>query len=360
VANGEESGQERTEEPTEKKKEDAREKGQVPHSRETSNVVIFLAGLGIVYLLKDAIVGSLTDCMAHFFSFDRYVEMSMSDARLALRAGAGFVLRTVGPILAVVFVAAAGSNVLQFGFLYSPQRIEPNFNRLNAVEGFRRIFSLRQGLEGLKGALKILIVGVVVFLVFRSEMARIETMSDETPRGLLDHIVRTGLLLMWKVSIFLIALAVFDFAYQRWEHNRSLRMTRQELKDEFKEREGDPLVKQRIRQIRRERARRRMMAEVPEADVVVTNPSHVAVALRYERREMKAPRVVAKGAGYIAERIRAIAREHGVPLVENKPVARLLYKTVKVGQEIPVSLYKAIAGILAYVYKTAKRKPKWS
>jgi len=359
VAEGGEQGQERTEEPTEKRKQDAREKGQVSHSREASTVIIFLAALGIIFLLKDYILQNMLDCMAFFFRFDGRLDMSSIDARIVLLDAAAFAFRALGPLMGVVFVAAWGSNVLQFGFLYSSKRIEANFDRLNPVSGFKRIFSLRQLVEGLKSIIKLLLIGVIVYLAFRREMAAVETMVDEAPRAIFDHITRASLMLTWKASIFLVALAVLDFGYQRFEFSKSLRMSRQELKDELKEMQGDPLIKQRIRQIQAERARNRMMAEVPKASVVVTNPTHLAVALQYERDKMGAPKVVAKGAGYIAEKIKEIARRSNVPVVEDKPVARILFKTVKIGHEVPVSLYKAIAGILAFVYKTAKNKPRW-
>lgn len=359
MAEGGGEGQERTEDPTDKRREEAREKGQVPYSKEASNVMIFLAAVALFFLLRNVIVEQMLDCFNHFFRFGGYIEMTASDVQYVITSAGGFLFRATGPVLAVVFVVALASNVLQFGFVYSPERIDFNLDRLNVIDGLQRMFSLRQVVEGFKAGLKVLVVASIVYLVFQSQMGRIETMVDEPPGSLFEHIVWTSLLITWKVSIFLVAVGVLDFAYQRWEYSRSLRMSRQELKDEMKEREGDPLVKQRIRQIRAERARQRMMSEVPKADVVVTNPTHVAVALRYERTKMSAPKVVAKGAGYIASKIREVARQSQVPIVENKPVARILYKACKVGQEIPFSLYKAIAGILAYVYKTAKKKPRW-
>lgn len=356
----EQEGQEKTEDPTEKRKEDAREKGQVPHSRDAANVLIFLAAVTMFFFLKDYISGKLQECMVRFFTFGPSLEITEADIRTIAMTFGGVLLATLGPLLSVVFVAAAGANLLQFGFVFSPQKLEPKFERLNVVKGLKNMFSLKQLMEGAKTLVKLTLIGVIVYLSFRAQMGQIESMIDETPEAITEHIFWTVLRMVFQVSIFLVVLGVIDFAYQRWEHNRSLRMSRQEVKDEIKQREGDPLVKQRIRQIQNERARQRMMQEVPRADVVVTNPTRLAVALKYDRLRMGAPRVVAKGAGYIARTIRDIARENEVPVVENKVVARLMFKTLKVGQEIPASLYQAVAGILAYVYRTAKKKPDWA
>ncbi|MCX7046805.1 MAG: flagellar biosynthesis protein FlhB [Candidatus Sumerlaeota bacterium] len=359
MAESGESGQEKTEQPSDKRVQDAREKGEVPHSREASNVIIFLTAVGMFFLLKNYTFRNIDECLIYFLRFDKYLEMTTADALTLTHTVAGFFFRIVGPLLAVVFVMAGASNVVQFGFVYSPERLEAHWDRLDVVAGLRRMVSLRSFTEGFKTALKILIIGVIVYTVFKAEMAQVEAMMDEPPVGIFEHIIWTSLKLIFKVSIFLVALAVLDFGYQRWEYYRKLRMSRQELVDEMKEREGSPLIKQRVRQIQMERARRRMMSEVPKSDVVITNPTHLAVAIKYESKKMRAPKVVAKGAGFVAEKIKEVAREHQIPIVENKPVAQIIYKTVKIGQEVPSSLYRAIAGVLAYVYKTAKKKPGW-
>ncbi len=355
----EDSGQEKTEEPTERRKQEARNRGNVPLSRDAANVFIFLAAVGILLFTRHYAVERIQACFYYFFSFDKPLTMSAGDAHKALIMAARFLFEIVGPLMAIVFVAAIAANVLQVGFIYAPQKLEMNFDRLNIVKGAKKIFSLRQLVEGGKNVIKLIIIATIAYFAFRRELRSVGILIDASISNILEHIIVTSMKITFQISLFLIALGIVDFAYQRWEHNRSLKMSRQDLKDELKRQEGDPMIKQRIRQAQMQQARQRMMSEVPEASVVVTNPTHLAVAIKYNHGKMNAPQVVAKGAGFIAERIKEIAKTNAVPIVENKPVARVLYKTVKVGQEVPASLYKAIAGILAYVYRTAKKKPRW-
>ena len=351
--------QERTEDATEKRKQDARDKGQVAHSRDASTVIIFLTAVVVFLVLRDYMVNSATACIGHFFHFHAAVEMTPAMARDLFLVASRYFLQVMTPLMLMIFVAGAASNILQVGFIYAPQKLEVKFDRLDIVKGFQKIFSLRQLMEGAKNLIKLGIIITIIYFAFKRELLGMEALIDTSPRGILDHMLVTSLKITFQASIFLVALGIFDFAYQRWEHSKSLRMSRQELKDEMKQQQGDPLIKQRIRQIQMERARQRMMGEVPKANVIITNPTHLAVAIQYDFKKMGAPRVVAKGAGFVAEKIRQIAQENDIPIVENKPVARILYKTVKIGQEVPANLYKAIAGILAYVYRTAHKKPDW-
>jgi flagellar biosynthetic protein FlhB len=356
---GGDTSQERTEDPTEKRKEEAREKGQAPLSRDASTVIIFLAAVGAFVLFRHATLDAVLQCMRHFLSFGGELSMGPIEAQRHLRHAFAFSLQSLAPLFMMVFVAAAVANLAQIGFIYAPSKLEPKFDKLDPIAGLRKLLSLRQLMEGAKSVLKVALIGTIVYFIFCDQIVAMGSLTDMTPAMILEEIIVASLRMTWKVALFLIVLGILDFSYQRWEHLRSLRMSRQEIKDEMREREGDPLIKQRIRQIQAERARQRMMEQVKTADVIITNPTRLAIALKYERDKMRAPRVVAKGANLLAERIRNIAREHGIPLVENKPVAHVLYRTVKVGQEVPSALYKAIAGILAYVYKTAKRKPAW-
>lgn len=253
-------------------------------------------------------------------------------------------------------MAAVSANVLQKGFVLSAEPIKPQFSRVNPVEGFRRLFSLSSLMEFVKSGLKVLAVGFIGYKVLKGELFRCPEMLSSAPRGMLQYISHASFGLLLKVTIAFMGIAALDFLYQRWDYEKKLRMSRQELKDELKQREGDPQIKARLRSLQRQIARQRMMQRVKEADVVVTNPTRLAVALKYERGRMAAPMVVAKGRGFIAEKIREIATTAGVPIVENKPLAEILFRTVEIGQLIPEALYRAVAEILAYVYRIKGRR----
>ena len=215
----------------------------------------------------------------------------------------------------------------------------------------KKFVSLRSLIELIKSFLKILYIGVIAWFVLRGELDSLPALIDMSVGQILGFIGMTSLKVMFYVSLAMAVLAAVDFAYQRWQHHKDLMMTKQEVKDEYKQAEGDPKVKGRIRQMQRQMASRRMMAAVPNADVVITNPTHLAIAIQYNAEEMFAPQIVAKGAGLVAERIKAIALEHDVPVVENKPLARTLFKSTEVGDAVPAELYRAVAEVLAYVYR---------
>jgi flagellar biosynthetic protein FlhB len=243
------------------------------------------------------------------------------------------------------------SNYVQVGSLFSWEAVQPDFGKVNPLKGFGRLFSRQAGAELAKAIFKLAIIGWVAYATIRAERLQIIALWNQETVQIFQYIGKVSFDLFLKTVFVMAALAGVDYAFQRWSYEKSLRMTRREVQDEYKQTEGDPLIKSRIRSIQRELARRRMMAEVPKADVIITNPTHLAVALRYRAKDMSAPKVVAKGAELVAEKIKEIARAHGVPLVENKPVAQVLYKTVDLGQTIPSSLYQAVADLLAYVYR---------
>jgi flagellar biosynthetic protein FlhB len=221
----------------------------------------------------------------------------------------------------------------------------------------KRLFSLRSLAELVKSIVKILFVAAVAYLMIKQDLDLIPTLTRQSVLDIFVFAARVAFKICFNVCLALVVLAILDFAYQRWEHEKSLRMTKQEVKDENKQTEGDPKIKARIRSIQMETARQRMMAAVPTADVVITNPTHLAVALRFDAARMIAPQVIAKGAGHVAERIKQIAAENDVPLVEDKPLARALYKIVEIGNTIPADLYKAVAEVLAYVYRLRGIRP---
>ncbi|MCX7773026.1 MAG: EscU/YscU/HrcU family type III secretion system export apparatus switch protein, partial [Clostridia bacterium] len=246
------------------------------------------------------------------------------------------------------------SSTIQTGFLQVEDALKPDFNKLDPIKNFARIFSLRSLVEGLKAIFKLLIVGTVMYLLLRSEMQRVPYLVTYSLSEIFHYTGTIIVKLFLGIGVLMLVMAGADYFFQWWKLEREMMMTRQEIKDETKQREGDPLIKSRIRRIQREVANRRMMEAVPKADVIITNPTHIAVALRYGE-DVPAPQLIAKGADLVAEKIKSIAREHNIPIVENKPLARTIYKTMKIGQIIPRELFVAVAEVLAYVYKLRKK-----
>ncbi len=259
-------------------------------------------------------------------------------------------LSIMAPFMLTVCIAALLANVMQVGLKITTKAIQPKWSKIDPLKGFARLFSLQSLVEFIKSILKMCIVGFVAYLTVKNELTDILPLVNKSVWAITIYITKTSFKILLTTSWVLILLAIVDYLYQRWEYERNLKMSRQEIKDENKSTEGDPIIKARIRRLQREMARKRMMANVPKADVIITNPTHLAIALKYDKGSMIAPTVIAKGAGYVAEKIKEIARENGIPTIENKPVAQVLYKSVEVNGTIPDSLYKAVAEILAYVY----------
>ncbi len=255
------------------------------------------------------------------------------------------------PLLLTLMAAGIVSNLMQTGFIFSGEPIQPKLSKISPLKGLKNMFSLKTIAELLKSLVKISVVGVIAYLTIRNEVGDVLPLMEQSVWQIMAYIGQVSFKILFATCWVLIVLALMDYLYQHWEHGRSLRMTKQELKDEYKNTEGDPLIKSRIRRLQREMAMRRMMTKVPTADVVITNPTHLAVALQYDQGRMAAPVVVAKGANLIAERIKEIAKENGVAVVENKPLAQVLYRMVDIAEAIPDNLYQAVAEVLAYVYR---------
>lgn len=351
----ENSAQERTEAASPRKREEAKKKGQVPKSREVASVAVLLAALGALYFSGPWMLSEIQELMAMTFLGMEQHHITQAMAQRWMMNGFVWGTRLILPLLITVAAAGLAANVLQAGFLFTTESLIPRFSRMDPLQGLKRLYSLRSLNELLKSLLKLLVVGTVGFSVVRHESEGIPGMIDMPIDEILlftSHIaVKTGL----YTSIVLILIAILDYSFQKWQHEKDLRMTKQEMKEEAKHTEGDPLIKSRIRRVQMEMARRRMMQKVPLADVVITNPTHLAVALMYRAQEMDAPRVVAKGAGYLALKIREIAERHQVPIVENKPLAQALFKGADVDDIIPIELYHAVAETLAYVYRLKGR-----
>jgi len=255
------------------------------------------------------------------------------------------------PFLLPVAVVGFIASVVQIGFQIHTEAMDLKFNKLNPISGMKRFVSLKSMVELGKSIIKILIVGSIAYLLVKSEMQEFPLLIHQEVGQILVFIARVALKVCFFVCLALVVLAVIDYVYQRWQHEQDLKMTKQEVKDELKQTYGDPKVKARIRGVQMEMARRRMMEAVSEADAVITNPTHLAIALKFDAREMIAPRVLAKGSGHIAQRIREVATDHQITIVEEKPLAQAMFKMVDIGEYIPAELYRAVAEVLAYVYR---------
>ncbi len=262
------------------------------------------------------------------------------------------------PFLGLLLAAGILINIVQFGPLFAPQALAPKAQRINPVQGFQRFFSLRSLVELIKSIVKLLIILGVVATTVQNRWDDLRLLYFLTPEGIVQEIAYLGALLWLRISLVMLVLGVIDLLYQRWQFQQDQRMTLKEARDELRELEGDPQIKQRVRQLQRQMAMRRMMAEVPAADVIVTNPLTYAIALRYDAETMQAPKVVAKGARLVAARIRELGIEHDVPIVQRPPLARTLFRTVEVGQEVPGDVFRAVAEVLAFVYQIDRREAK--
>jgi len=344
--------EERTEKATPKKRREARERGQVFKSVELNSAVTLIVGLLALKFMSSFMMEKL--CWA----YDRYLQADALLDQLYTYTGivamAKEIMYTVAlaalPLCGLVMLAGLAINYWQVGFIFTTRPVMPNLSRINPLEGLKRIFSKRTFVELLKSLLKL---AIVVFISYQEFMADIKSLAQLTKWdvkrsfiAVADMAFNIGI----KMAVVFIILAVFDYFYQWWEYEKSLRMTKQELKDEYKEVEGHPLIRSRIRERQRQIGLRRMMQEIPRADVVITNPVHFAVALRYDPKEHDAPVVVAKGQDYLALKIKEVAKKHGVYIVEDKPLAQMLYKSTEIGQAIPPELFRAVAEVLAFVY----------
>jgi len=339
----------KTEQPSQRKLQRARAQGQVVQSREINSWIMLATGSALVLLLGPALSRSLEHTLARFLdpaSLLAHDGVRWDAVRqLLVEIGTGFIL----PAAAVVVAGLAGS-LLQNGLVLAVDRIGFDFARLSPAQGFARLFSLRALGDFVKNLAKVAGISVVILWMLSPELRRLPMLSALPVAALMEimHLLRR---LALVVLVAVAAIAAFDYGYQRLIFLRGMRMSRQEVKEEHKQAEGDPAIKARLRQLRMERARKRMMAAVPTASVVVTNPTHYAVALKYELGDKGAPKLVAKGADLIAQRIRELARENGVPLVENPPLARSLYASVDLDQEIPPEHYRAVAEVINYVFR---------
>jgi flagellar biosynthetic protein FlhB len=347
--------EERTEPATPRRRHKTRNEGKVAKSQDLSASVVIIAGLVTVYLMSAIVWRSLMEMFRNMS--DHLASPLMADpawwARPLIDGTKTFFVGWL-PMGLLCALLAAATLIYQVGFVVTFEPFAIKFDRFNPVSGLKKIISLRTVVELFKGLLKAAILLVMLYFAMRDERdLLLSTMMYPLDKG-------AGIIMgkIWdlalRMALILFVIALFDYAYQKWEFEKSIRMSKQEIKEEYKQMEGDPLIKRKIRQKQREIASRRMMSDVPKADVVVTNPTHIAVAIQYDQHSMSAPVVVAKGEDLIAVRIREIADEHGIPIVENKPLARALMLQVEIGEAIPEDLYRAVAEVLAFVYRLKK------
>ncbi len=341
---------ERTEQATPRKRQQVRQKGQVARSQEINSVAVLFSGLLALMVFSSSMYAGMAGALRYNIQ-SCLTEISINSAYQLLLTNGMLLLKLIAPVLMFVAVVGILVNLAQVGFEISFEPLLPKPEKLDPIKGARRLFSQRVIFDLIRDSLKIVVIGYIAFSTLKGEIDNYIPLADQEVGQILRFAGKVALKVGLRVSGALLIIAILDYAFQRFQFERQIRMTRQELKEEYKLYEGDPIVKSRIKRIQRELARARMLKEVPKADVVVTNPTHLAVALKYDSETMAAPTVVAKGERLIAEKIKEVARQAGVPIIENPPLARALFEAVEVGMTIPAKLYRAVAELLAHVYK---------
>ena len=340
------------------KRNESREKGQVAKSNELATTLaligvlsfFFVAGYDTYHHLIDIMYGAFTAIGG---------QLSAGKTILIFLSLMGIAFKIIAPVMIVAVIVGVLGNIFQIGLIFSSQPLMPQMSRINPISGFQRILSMRGLFEAVKSIFKIGLIGYIVYRTIVSGLVDVVSLVDADKSNIaalfVSTVGRIGFQVFLRAALALLFLSIFDFLYQRWQHEQDIRMTREEIREEMKRTEGDPEIRRRIRRVQRELSQARMMKAIPEADAVITNPVHLAVAIKYDYEVMDSPYVVAKGERKIARQIREIAEEHGVPIVENPPLAQALYKNVEVGEVIPMEFYQAIAEVLAYVHELTNR-----
>jgi flagellar biosynthetic protein FlhB len=352
-------GGEKTEEPTGKKREDARKEGQVAKSVEVTTAFLFL---GMFFALKkfaqymyDRIFNVMHYSISLFPTInDGIFEVDFINKLIVYIFAQTMLI--VAPLFVVAMIVGVVSNLIQVGWHPTTKPLKPKFSRMNPLEGFKRLFSIKSIIELIKSFFKLAVISIVIYNLIKKEINSIQLLLN---MEVLQAIAYVGNLIIdigLMVGMYFLFLALADFVYQKFDLKKNLKMTKQEVKEEYKNSEGNPEIKGKIKQRMREASMRRMMADIPKADVIITNPTHFAVAIRYDKDKAVAPTVIAKGADYLAQRIKEVARDNNVEIIENKYLARTLYATVDIGREIPEELYQAVAEVLAFVYNLKNKR----
>ena len=346
------AGEEKTEKATPKKRKEAREKGQILQSKEVNSAVILITSFLALkvfggFMLEKLIYFSSSTFSLYAIEPDLFTNKGINLLMLKIISLTAII---VGPITGIVLLSGLVINYIQVGFLFTNKTLGFKLNRINPIEGFKRIVSKRALVELLKSFLKIFVIGYVIYSYAIKQLDNIFNLIDMSIGNIVKFIGDTTVTIGLRAGGVLIVLAIIDYSYQWWEHEKNLKMSKQEIKEEYKQTEGNPQIKSKIKEKQRQMAMRRMMQDVPKADVIITNPTHYAIALKYDKDRFAAPYIIAKGKDLIAQNIKKIAIENNVPIVENKPLAQTLYSSVEIGDIIPEELYQAVAEILAYVY----------
>ncbi|QKS71422.1 flagellar biosynthesis protein FlhB [Paenalkalicoccus suaedae] len=347
--------QEKTERATPKKQRESRQKGQVAKSTDVNTSFIILFVFIFFWLAGRLIVDQLIHITQ--FTFTDYLLIDLTEENLhhIMLTFAWQATLAVSPIMGVAALGGLVSNYIQVGVLFAPEAVKVKLEKVDPIKGFKRIFSIRALVEFVKSMLKIFLVSLVtgaVMWFFMDDLLHIGLYSVYDSASLVGNLI---IIMGLAVGFLLIFLAILDYMYQKYDHEKNIKMSKQDVKDEYKKMEGDPLIKSKIKEKQRQMAMSRMMQDVPKADVVITNPTHYAIALKYDNDKMDAPVVIAKGVDYIALKIKNTAKSHNIITVENRPLARALYKNAEIGQEVPEDLFKAVAEVLAYVYRIQKK-----
>ena len=352
-------GGDKTEKATPKKLEDARKEGRVARSSDLINGLMLLLMFFVLRIFGNFMAKGFLESFVKYYNKTPDISMEIFDVKQAVNLGNEIVFDIVIaclPVLIGSFLVAFVGNVVQIGWKVTTKPLKPNLDRLNPIGGLKRMFSQEKVVELIKSILKVFAIAIVAYNEVKDRWLFILNLYDfefmQAIVNIFDIVLDVGV----KISVLFVIIGVADFGYQKWKHLHDLRMSKQEVKDEMKQSEGDPQVKGRIRQKMREGARRRMMQELPKADVVITNPTHFAVAIKYDKEKAEAPYVLAKGADFVASTIKEAAKEHKIEIVENKPLARMLYYNVEIGEQIPPELYQMVAEVLAYVYSVKNKE----
>jgi flagellar biosynthesis protein FlhB len=354
-------GQEKTEQPTGKKLNDAREKGQVAKSMELNSLAVFGSGLIMIFLMKSFLGEKFREFSVDTFTSLNTMNLNKTILQTYFLKWALFFFSIVTPVLLAIMVVSVVSNIGQVGFKFTSKVMKPNFGKFNPISGLKNsFFSTRPWIEVGKSIVKFFIIGMFTYVIISNLIEKTTLLVDLSIEETVTFMLDSAFALIWKIVLVFVALAASDFIFQKFKFKKEMMMTKEEVKEEYKQQEGDPIIKSRIRKQMLSMARKRMMKDVPKADVIITNPTHFAIALKYEMEKDSAPRVLAKGMDELAQRIKKIATENNVPLYEDKELARALYKTTEVGDLIPTKLFKAVAQILAYIYQMKKLKKKRS
>jgi flagellar biosynthetic protein FlhB len=349
------SSEEKTETPTDKRRSDAREKGNVMKSAEINSALVLLAGLMMLYWFSSWMFDGMSAFITQTLSLISHPYMDIDYFMKLMTRSLYFISLICFPICAVIMATGIIVNLLQVGFLLSFEPLMPKLEKLSLISGFKRLLSIKSVVEMLKNIAKLTVIGAVAYFTIKGEFGKFIGLWDASPAAIWNFAAMVAFNIVLRIALVLLIISILDYFYQRYEYEKQLKMTKQEVKEERKQMDGDPQIKSRIRSLQREMARRRMIQEIPKATVVITNPTYIAIAIRYEPDTMQTPKVVAKGKRIIAEKIKKTALELGIPIIEDKPLARAMYDKVEPGSDIPIEFFTAVAEVLAYVYRLKNR-----